>query len=80
MKRSSEQRLHVFEMACLRSVLGITRRDRMHNDDIKHHLHLQKEAKCWIQQGHLRYFGHVMKVNGGTYLKIALLRKVQGIR
>ena len=44
-KHSLEQQLNVFEMACL----GITRRDRLLNDDLKKHLHLQKEVNYRIQ-------------------------------
>ena len=36
MKRSSEQ--NVFEMACLRRILGVTLRNRLRNNDIKKHL------------------------------------------
>ena len=50
------------------------------NDDIKKHLHLQKEVNYRIQQWCLRYFSHVMRMNDGRYLKIALLGGVHGIR
>ena len=62
-KHSPEQRLTVCEMACLRRILGVTRRDRLHNDDIKKHLHLQKEVNYRIRQRCLRYFSHVMRMN-----------------
>ena len=40
---SSEQRLNVIEMVSLR-ILGVTRWDGLHNDDIKKRLHLQKDT------------------------------------
>ena len=54
--------------------------DETGNDDIKKHLHLQKEVNYRIQQWHLRYFGHVMRMNDGRYPKIALLGGVHRIR
>ena len=43
MARSSELQPDVFETAWLRRILGGTRRDRLSSDDIKKHLHLQKD-------------------------------------
>ena len=80
MKHSSEQRLNVSELAGLGRILGVTRRDRLQNNDIKKHLHLEKEVNYRIWQQYLRYFGHLMRMNDGRYLKIALLRGVHGIR
>ena len=36
-------------MAYLRRILGVTQTDRLHNEDIKKHLHLQKEVNDGIQ-------------------------------
>lgn len=79
MKRSFEQQLDVFEMISLRRILGVTRRDRLCND-IKKPLHLQKEVNYRTEYQHLRYFGHVMRMNDGSYPKTALLGGVHGIR
>ena len=71
---------NVFGMACVRRILGVTQRNRLHSHDIKKHLHLQKEVNYRIQHWHLRYVGHVMTMNEGRYLKIALSGGVHRIR
>ena len=70
----------MFEMAGLRRILGVTRRDRLPNDDIEKHLHLQKEVSYRIQQRLLRRFSHAVRMNDGRHLKIALFGGVLGIR
>lgn len=75
MKCCSEQRLDVFETAWLRRILGSTPRDTLSNDAIKN---ISISRRIW--QRHLRCFSHVMRINDGRSLKIALLAGVHGIR
>lgn len=80
MKRTSEHRLKVFEMTCLRKIVGVTRRDMVRNEDIKRHLQLEKEVTDRIQQRRLRYFGHVVRMKDGRYPKTAMYGGVHGKR
>jgi len=41
MKEKPKQRLRVFEMACLRKIEGVTRRDRIRNEEILNRLKYQ---------------------------------------
>ena len=58
--------LLVFEMKCLRTILGATRRDRLRNDDIRQRLGLMMNIRHAVVSQHLRWFGHIIKSDVGT--------------
>ena len=64
--------LLVFEMRCLRSILGVRRRDRLRNDDIRERLGIRNNILDTIKERRLRWFGHVLRrppesILGGAY-------------
>ena len=59
MKEKQKQRLRVFEMACLRKIEGITRRDRIRNEEIFNRLDIRIGIIERIRNKRLRYFGHL---------------------
>jgi len=52
-------KLEVFQMSCLRQILGVTRRDRLRNDTICRRCKQQPTVGKHIQWNRLRWFGHV---------------------
>ena len=61
MKRSDENRLHVFELAVLRRICGVRLRDRCRNEDIKARLEIKCDIVEAITRRRLSYFGHIKK-------------------
>ena len=55
----SGKELKVFEMACLRKIEGVTRRDRIRNEEIYRRVGMKQDILSRIQQRRLRYFGHI---------------------
>jgi len=53
------QKLRVFEMGCLGQILGVTRRDRVRNLDIKKQLNIEWDIVNRTQTRRLHYFAHV---------------------
>jgi len=53
------QKLHVFEMGFLGQILGVTRRDRVRNLDIKKQLNIEWDIVNRTQTRRLHYFAHV---------------------
>src|ERR1043165_6413093 len=49
LKETHKQRLRVFEMACLRRIEGVTRRDRVRNKEIHNRLNIQYDIVSRIQ-------------------------------
>jgi len=67
-------------MSCLRKLEGVTRRDRVRNEEIYNRLHLSRNIVDRIQQRRLRYFGHVSRMGKSRYPKIAMEGYVHGQR
>ena len=75
LKKSDEQRLRVFEMACLRKIQGVTRLDKIRNtkiwDKLNYHKH-DKDLISIIRTKKLKYFGHISRMIDSRYPKIPL--------
>jgi len=80
LKVTQQRRLKVFEMACLRKIEGVTRRDRIRNEEICNRLELRQNILSRIQQRRLRYFGHINRMTNNRYPKTALNGHVHGQR
>ncbi|XP_072041667.1 uncharacterized protein [Amphiura filiformis] len=79
-KKRDEQRLLVFEMACLRKILGVTRRDRIRNTSIRDTLDYQCTVMNKIRAKQLSYYGHVKRMPPSRYPKIVLEGTIPGKR
>jgi hypothetical protein len=80
LKTTQQNRLRTFEMACLRRIEGVTRRDRIRNEEIRTRLGARPDIITRIQQRRLRYFGHVSRMGNDRYPKIAMNGYVHGQR
>ena len=80
LKERDKSRLRVFEMTCLRKIEGVTRRDRIRNEEIRGRLHVQQDIVGDIAKRRLRYFGHISRMDDGRYPKIAFNGYVYGQR
>ena len=61
LRAEDKRELLIFEMRCLRSILGVTRRERLRNDDIKERLCIRNNILDTIKERRLRWFGHVLR-------------------
>ncbi|XP_072042920.1 uncharacterized protein [Amphiura filiformis] len=77
-KKRDEQRLLVFKMACLRQILGVTRRDRIRNTSIRDTLDYQCTVMNKIRAKQLSYYGHVKRMPPSRYPKIVLEGRIPG--
>ncbi|KAI4468178.1 hypothetical protein MML48_2g00010220 [Holotrichia oblita] len=67
------------EMKYLRKVRGVTKRDRMRNEDIRRDLEIEPIEK-FIEQRQLGWWGHLQRMNNSTQVKKAWEAKAQGRR
>ena len=79
-KEDDENRLNIFEMSCLRRILGVSRLDKIRNSHIKQSLNLKTSVTDRVSNKRLKYFGHVARLPPHRNPKIALEGHVQGIR
>lgn len=80
LREDTKQRLRVFEMGCLRRILGITRRDRIRNTHVRGRLNLSTDIVQRVSERRLRFFGHIMRMPSHRLPLIAIQGQVQGKR
>lgn len=68
MNTKLKSKIQASEMRVLRIILGVTRRDRMRNDEIRRELGVVGVLE-FIQRGQLRWYGHVRRMNENRYPK-----------
>ena len=58
--RSAERwKINVLEMKCLRSLVGVSRMDRVENEEVRRRAGVESELASRANQRVLRWFGHV---------------------
>ena len=67
-------------MACLRKILGVTRRDRIQNTKIRDRLQYHKDLPSIVRAKKLKYFGHIKRMDDNRYPKILLEGHIEGNR
>ena len=62
--RSAERRkVNVLEMKSLRSLVGVSRIDRVRNEEVRRRARIERELASITQQRVLRWFGHVERMD-----------------
>jgi len=67
MKAVSQHRIKVFEMACLRKIEGVTKRDKLRNSEIQRRLKWKHDVIQRMQQRRLKFFGHVVRMSNDRF-------------
>ena len=80
LRAKDENRLRVFEMTCLRRIMGVTRRDRIRNSRIRKLLDMERDVVERIKERRLRLYGHIMRMDQKRLPVIALQGEVKGKR
>ena len=62
--RSTERRkVNVLEMKCLRSLVGVSRMDRVRNEEVRRRAGIERELGSRADQRVLRWFGHMERID-----------------
>ena len=79
--RSAERRkVNVLEMKCLRSLVGVSRMDRVRNKEVRRRTGIERELASRADQRVLRWFGHVERMNEYHMARRVLMAEVSGGR
>jgi hypothetical protein len=62
LRKSDCQKLEVFEMRCLRTILGVNLLDKIRNDEIRHRLNIKSTITEVVSRRRLKWFGHVVRM------------------
>ena len=72
--RSAERRkMNVLEMKCVRSLVGVSRMDRVRNEEVCRRAGIERELASREDQRVLRWFGHVERMD-----EFRMARRVDG--
>ena len=79
--RSAERRkLNVLQMKCLRSLVGVSRLDRVRNEEVRRRAGQEREFASRADQRVLRWFGHVERMDEYRMARRVLMAVVTGGR
>ena len=77
--RSAERRkVNVLEMKCLRSLVGVSRMDRVMNEEVRRRVGIERELASRTDQRILRWFGHVETMDEYRMARRVLMAEVSG--
>ena len=77
--RSSERRkVHILEMKYLRSLVGVSRMDRVRNEEVRRRAGIERELANRADQRVLRWFGHVERMGEHRTARRVLIAEVSG--
>ena len=79
-RAEERRRLNVFEMKCLRSMAGVTLRDRINNDVVRLRTGMVKRLEERVDARVLRWFGHMERMDEGRLVKKVWKAEVSGRR
>ena len=79
--RSAERRkVNVLEMKCLRSLVAVSRMDRVGNEEVSRRAGIERELTSRADQRVLRWFLHVERMNEYRMARRVLMAEVCGGR
>ena len=79
--RSAERRkVNVLEMKCLRNLFGVSRMDRVRNEEMRRRARIERELASRADQRVLRWFGHVERMDEYRMARMVLIAEISGGR
>ena len=78
--RSAERRkVNVLEMKCLRRLVGVSRMDRVRNEEVRRRAGIERELSNRADERVLRWFGHVERMDEHrTMARRVMMAEVSG--
>ena len=72
--------MNVLEMKCLRSLVGVSRMDRVRNEEVRWRAGIERELASRADQRVLRWFGHVERMDEYRMARRLFMAEVSGWR
>jgi hypothetical protein len=79
-KKAERNKLDVMEMRCLRSMLGVSRMDRVRNVEVRQRTGVVKKLSERVDQSVLRWYGHMVRMDEERLTKKVWRAQVNGGR
>ena len=78
MREEERRSLNVFEMKCLRSMIGVTRMDRVRNEEVRRRTGVERELGDRVDERVLRWYGHMERMSEERLVKEVWKAEVEG--
>ena len=78
MSSAERRKVNVLEMKCLRSLVGVSRMDKVRNEDVRRRAGIEWELASRADQRVLRWFGHVERMDEYRLARRVLMAEVSG--
>ena len=75
MRNAERRKVNVLEMKCLRSLVGVSRMDRVRNEEVRMRAGIEREIASRADQRVLRWFGHVERMDEYRMARRVLMAK-----
>ena len=72
--------MNVLEMKCLRSLVGVSRMNRVTNEEVRRRAGIESELACRADQRVQRWFGNVERMDEYRMARRVLMAEVSGGR
>ena len=72
--------MHILEMKCLRSLVGVSRMDRVRNEEVSRRAGIERKLASRADQRVLRWFGHVERMDEYRMARRVLVAGASGGR
>ena len=80
MRSAERKKVNVLEMKCLRSLVRVSRMDRVRNEEVHRRAGKEKKLVSRADQRVFRWFGHVERMDDYCMARKVLMAKVSGGR
>ena len=80
MGSAERRKVNVLEIKCLRSVVGVSRMDRVRNEEVSRRAGIKRELASRADQRVLRWFGYVERMDEYRIARRVLIADVSGGR
>ena len=80
MRSAESRKVNVLEMKCLRSLVGVSRMDRVRNEAVRRRAGIERELPSRVDQRVLRWFSHVERMDEYRMARRVLMAEVSGGR
>ena len=76
MRSAQRRKVNVLEMKCLRSLVGMSRIDRVENEEVSWRDAIERELASRANQRVMRWFGHVERMDEYRMARMVLMAEV----
>ena len=80
MRSADRRKVNVLEMKCLRNLVGVSRMDRVRNEEVRRRTGIERELASRADQRVLRWFGYVERMDEYRIVSRVLMAEVSGGR